>query len=227
MARTTKAPKEQKVDKKLAKKIAEKKSLAGKIRELKDVEIQNKISDGYMFISESTMSQKSAENYALQLYSGSLPLTIETVGNQVLTVSAGIGETAILGLAIAAGALVLALLIFFIVRYREFGLMIMLSMLLFIGLMLFLLQAMPIYEISIEYKPGGTYKLVKTTVGSYEAYIDKIVEKNAWTVECLHSLGSGSIHSSYDSTISKFDYLKVKGVWACSYNEIVQYRRQC
>ena len=45
MARTTKAPKEQKVDKKLAKKIAEKKSLAGKIRELNDVEIQNKISD--------------------------------------------------------------------------------------------------------------------------------------------------------------------------------------
>lgn len=87
-------------------------------------------------------------------------------------------------------------------------------------------EQLPIYEISIEYKPGGTYKLVKTTVGSYEAYIDKIVEKNAWTVECLHSLGSGSIHSSYDSTISKFDYLKVKGVWACSYNEIVQYRRQ-
>ena len=45
MARTTRAPKEQKVDKKLAKKIAEKKSLAGKIRELSDVEIQNKISD--------------------------------------------------------------------------------------------------------------------------------------------------------------------------------------
>ena len=45
MARTTKAPKEQKVDKKLSKKIAEKKSLAGKIRELSDVEIQNKISD--------------------------------------------------------------------------------------------------------------------------------------------------------------------------------------
>ena len=87
-------------------------------------------------------------------------------------------------------------------------------------------EQLPIYEISIEYKSGGTYKLVKTTVGSYESYIDKIVENNAWTVECLHSLGSGSIHSSYDSTISKFDYLKVKGVWACSYNEIVQYRRQ-
>ncbi len=84
----------------------------------------------------------------------------------------------------------------------------------------------PIVTISIEYKEGGTYKLVKSSVGSYEAYIDKIVESNAWTVECIHSLGSGSIYSSYDSTISKFDYLKIKGVWACSYNEIVQYRRQ-
>ncbi len=42
MARVTKTTKE---DKKIAKKIAEKKSLAGKIRELNDVEIQNKIND--------------------------------------------------------------------------------------------------------------------------------------------------------------------------------------
>lgn len=42
MARTTKTTK---VDKKIAKKIAEKKSLAGKIRELNDAEIQNKIND--------------------------------------------------------------------------------------------------------------------------------------------------------------------------------------
>ena len=38
-------PKVEKVDKKIAKKIAEKKSLAGKISELNDVEIQNKIND--------------------------------------------------------------------------------------------------------------------------------------------------------------------------------------
>lgn len=45
MARTTKAPKEQKVDKKLLKKIAEKKTLAGKIRELNDTEITNHIEE--------------------------------------------------------------------------------------------------------------------------------------------------------------------------------------
>ncbi len=45
MARTTKASKEPKVDKKLAKKIAEKKTLAGKIRELNDAEILNHINE--------------------------------------------------------------------------------------------------------------------------------------------------------------------------------------
>jgi len=45
MARTTKAPKQTKVDKKLAKKIAEKKTLAGKIRELSDAEINARIND--------------------------------------------------------------------------------------------------------------------------------------------------------------------------------------
>ena len=38
-------PKEQKIDKKLAKKIAEKKSLAGKIRELKDEQIIEMINE--------------------------------------------------------------------------------------------------------------------------------------------------------------------------------------
>ena len=118
------------------------------------LQIQSKVADGFMFISSSSMSQEYAEGLALQLYSGSLPLTIETVGDQVLTVSAGIGKTAILGLAIAAGALILALVIFFVVRYREFGLMITLSLLLFVGLMLFLLQAMPIYEISVAGMAG-------------------------------------------------------------------------
>ena len=81
-------------------------------------------------------------------------------------------------------------------------------------------------DYSYTYSESGKYRLVKASIGSYEGYIDKIVEENSWTVECIHSLGSGSIYSSYDSTISKYEYLKVKGVWTCSYNEIVQYRKQ-
>ena len=45
MAKTPKAEKAPKVDKKLAKKIAEKKSLAGKVRDLSSADIENKIND--------------------------------------------------------------------------------------------------------------------------------------------------------------------------------------
>ena len=79
---------------------------------------------------------------------------------------------------------------------------------------------------TFTYSANGNLLLVKTEMGSYEKWIDKIVENNAWTVDCLHSLGSGSIYSSYASTISKFDYMKLKNVWGCSYNEIVQYRKE-
>ena len=72
----------------------------------------------------------------------------------------------------------------------------------------------------------GTFRLVKATIGSYEKAIDTLVSKGAFTVECLHSLGSGSIYSSYNSTISKFEYLAKRGVWAPSYTDLVLYLKE-
>lgn len=77
-----------------------------------------------------------------------------------------------------------------------------------------------------NYAEGGTYKLIKTSMGSYEKFADTLIENNGWTVECLHSIGFGSIYSSYDSTVSKLEYLKLRNVWVGSYNEMVQYRKQ-
>ncbi len=73
---------------------------------------------------------------------------------------------------------------------------------------------------------SGTFRLVKATMGSYEQAIDTLVSKGAFTVECIHSLGSGSIYSSYNSTISKFEYLAKKGVWAGSYQDLVLYLKE-
>ena len=73
---------------------------------------------------------------------------------------------------------------------------------------------------------GGEYRLLKTTIGSYEKGVETLVSKNAFTVECLHSLGSGSIYSSYASTISKLEHLTRFGVWAPSYNELVKYLKE-
>lgn len=73
---------------------------------------------------------------------------------------------------------------------------------------------------------NGEYVLAHTKLGSYERAINILIEKNAWTVECMHSLGYGSIHSTYDSTISKFEYLKKTGVWVGSYTEVIQYVKE-
>ena len=73
---------------------------------------------------------------------------------------------------------------------------------------------------------SGEYKLVKTTYGSYEKGVEQLVAAGGFTVECLHSVGFGSIYSSYDSTISKLEHIARFGVWAPSYNELIQYLKE-
>ena len=73
---------------------------------------------------------------------------------------------------------------------------------------------------------SGEYRLVKSTYGSYEKGVEKLVAVGGFTVECLHSLGSGSIYSSYNSTISKLEHITRFGIWAPSFNELVKYLRE-
>jgi hypothetical protein len=73
---------------------------------------------------------------------------------------------------------------------------------------------------------SGNFKLVKATVGSYEKGVEKLVSVGGITVECLHSLGFGSIYSSYNSTISKLEHIARFGVWAPSYNDLVMYIKE-
>ncbi|MBO5262619.1 MAG: polysaccharide deacetylase family protein [Clostridia bacterium] len=79
---------------------------------------------------------------------------------------------------------------------------------------------------------SGAYRLVKATIGSYENAIDVLVNKGGFTVECIHSLLesreaiSGTIHSSYVSTVSKFEYLAKLGVWAPSYQDLTLYLKE-
>ncbi len=78
----------------------------------------------------------------------------------------------------------------------------------------------------------GKYQLLHTSKGSYEKVIDELLSKNAFTVECIHSLEKetyyrgGLIHSSYVSTISKYEYLKKQGLWVCSYTNLTQYLKE-
>ena len=65
-----------------------------------------------------------------------------------------------LGVKIALGALILAGLIFFVIRYRELGLMACVSISLFVGLTLFFLQAIPIVETLLSAVIGVILSLI-------------------------------------------------------------------
>ena len=76
---------------------------------------------------------------------------------------------------------------------------------------------------------SGEYRLVKATLGTYESAIDTLVSKGAFTVECIHTISdlpNNMIYSTHASTVSKFEYLAKRGVWAPSYQDLVMYLKE-
>lgn len=75
---------------------------------------------------------------------------------------------------------------------------------------------------------SGDFKLVKVTISEYEKAIDKLVSVGGFTVECLHTIAqsSGVIYTKYQPTVSKLEYLNKQGLWAASYNDLVQYLKE-
>ncbi len=70
------------------------------------------------------------------------------------------------------------------------------------------------------------YKLLHIELGSYEKYINGMLDRGSWTVECLHEINGPTISVTYASTISKFEHLKKAGFWCGSYHQITQYGKE-
>lgn len=109
--------------------------------------VSSQITNDFLFISSSSgsMTQEDAVNLAITVSCGSMPATVEIQG-EVRAISPIDG--AMLGLTIALGVSLLALLIIFSVIYRELGLMTSLSLLFYVGAMLFLIQAIPVITVT-------------------------------------------------------------------------------
>ena len=75
---------------------------------------------------------------------------------------------------------------------------------------------------------SGEYKLYKATISRYEKAIEQLVELGGFTVECLHTIAqsSGVIYTKYEPTVSKLEHLARLGVWAASYNDLIQYLKE-
>lgn len=109
--------------------------------------VSQAITNGKTFISGGMSSREEAEEYATKIMSGTFDVELTLYSNEY--VSATLGKDA-LKWAIIGGAIGL-LLIFIImyVRYKDFGLIANFSLIIYIILMLFFLQAIPLVQLTL------------------------------------------------------------------------------
>ncbi|MDD4111008.1 MAG: hypothetical protein PHS54_05640, partial [Clostridia bacterium] len=109
--------------------------------------VSTQITNDFLFISSSTgtMTQENAVQLAISVSCGSMPTVVKVQG-EVSTLNPLNG--AILGLSIALGVMALLALIILCLVYRELGIIASLSILFYIGGILFLTQAIPVITLN-------------------------------------------------------------------------------
>ena len=183
-----------------------------------DPSVQSVISDGKTFISGSMNSYSEAEAYATKILSGTFAVQLELFENSV--VSATLGKDA-LAMGIVAGVIGFALiLIFMYLIYGTFGLIANLSLIIYIIVLMFFLQAVPLVQLTLpgiagiilslgmavdanviiferikdEYKIGK--KIPASVKAGFEKAMSAILDGNITTIIAavvLYILGTGAI----------------------------------
>lgn len=108
------------------------------------------ISDGTTFISGNSsnpFTKETAEEYATKILSGTFSTKLEVVSNSVI--SATLGEKALFYSLIAGGIGLLAIFIFMIAVYGMMGLMADFALVFYIILYAFILQAVPLVQLTL------------------------------------------------------------------------------
>lgn len=110
-------------------------------------EVQSVISDGRTFISGSMPDLEAAEDYATKILSGTFSVELELSSNSV--VSATLGEDA-LRLGLIAGIIGIVLVFAFMVyMYGTFGLLADIALMIYLLLLMFFLQAIPVVQLTL------------------------------------------------------------------------------
>jgi len=103
--------------------------------------------------SDTFVDMATTEEYAIKIRTGMLPLSLQCVYNGTISASAGYrGNVAnpMLYIWVALGIMVVASLVFFVLRYKQIGLMAMFNMMFYIVLGLFFLQSVPLVHINLS-----------------------------------------------------------------------------
>lgn len=109
--------------------------------------VNSAIAGGTTFISGSMDDYQAAEDFALQILSGTFSVNLTLLENTV--VSATLGDNALL-YGLIAGAVALVLIFAFMIwRYRMMGVMACIALCFYTILMLFFLQAIPLVQLTL------------------------------------------------------------------------------
>ncbi|MBQ7797805.1 MAG: hypothetical protein IJ371_01635, partial [Clostridia bacterium] len=103
--------------------------------------------------SDTFVDMATTEEYAVQIRTGMLPLELICIYNGTISASSGVRGNVtnpMLYIWVAFGVMVVASLVFFILRYKQIGMMAMFNMLFYIVLGLFFLQSVPLVHINLS-----------------------------------------------------------------------------
>ena len=162
---------------------------------------------------ENFIDKTTTKGYATQIRTGMLPLELISTYASAISASAGVRGNVtnpMLYIWIAFGLMVVASLVFFLLRYKQIGLMAMFNMMFYIVLGLFFLQSVPLVHINLS----GVFAMILGYVLAVVALTNTLEKaRNEYAKgKKLHTCLKQGINSTVSPTITVNVMLAIVGI---------------
>ena len=162
---------------------------------------------------EGFIDMATTRDYEIQIRTGMLALDLTRTYNGTISATAGVrGNIAnpMLYIWVAFGVMVVASLVFFVLRYKQIGLMAMFNMMFYIVLGLFFLQSVPLVHINLS----GIFAMILGYIMAVIALINTLesAKQSYAKGRKLHTSLHQGINASLSSTLSVNVLLILAGI---------------
>ena len=103
-----------------------------------------------LYVYGSSQNEDSANVYAFTMLMGTLGMNFSLSNNEIITIPPTFGDNALLGSGIAVAIVLILFMVAVFFMFGDFGWLINLSLILYAVLVIFLMQSMPIFSLSIS-----------------------------------------------------------------------------
>lgn len=162
---------------------------------------------------EGFIDKTTTKGYATQIRTGMLPLELISTYTGAISASAGVRGNVtnpMLYIWVAFGLMVVASIVFFVLRYKQIGLMAMFNMMFYVVLGLFFLQSVPLVHINLS----GVFAMILGYVLAVVALTNTLENaRNEYAKgKKLHTCLKQGINSTISSTITVNVMLAIVGI---------------